>query len=484
MRIGNIRRRDLLKAGFGAAAMALSPVASVARGTGGKKAKAKPNIIFILADDLGWAELGCYGNDFNETPNLDRLARQGIRFTQAYAAAPVCSPYRAAFLTGQYPARVGITDYLRPREGALSTDHVTIAEMLKSNGYATGMIGKWHLTAYKYHGADVEIRAKDHGFDEELVSEIKGVGNGANFWPYVFRTQPVRWLNVKEKRLPGNEYLTDRINLEAVEFIERHRRRPFFLYLSHFAPHTILNGKAELVEKYRKKHAPGKSTRSKCYLCADSGKEGDPLNHWAGSYNPHLAAMLESIDDGVGMIMKKLDDLGLTENTIVIFTSDNGGESPNVTSNYPLRGGKSQLYEGGIRKVPGAQVCRRPTVNVDFYPTFLNAADIRPDPKQHLDGVSILPLLTDSEARLERDTLYWHYPLEKPHFLGGRSSGAIRQGDWKLIEFYDTGEFELYNIAQDLGEKNNLADKHPEKVAELAGQLRRWRERTCADAPA
>ena len=292
--------------------------------------------------------------------------------------------------------------------------------------------------------------------------------------------------------MPGR-LATDKVERNHVGIIARHRRGPFFLYLSHFATHTILNGKEELVEKYRKKHAPGKSTRSKCYLCADSGKEGDSLNHWAGSYNPHLAAMLESIDDGLGMIMKKLDDLGLTENTIVVFTSDNGGESPNVTSNSPLRGGKSQLYEGGIReplivrwprKVPAAQVCRRPTVNVDFYPTFLEAAGIRPDPKQHLDGVSILPLLTDSEARLERDTLYWHYPLDKPHFLGGRSSGAIRQGHWKLIEFYDTGEFELYNIAQDPGEKNNLAGRRPEKTAELAGQLRRWREQTCADAPA
>jgi arylsulfatase A-like enzyme len=370
---------------------------------------------------------------------------------------------------------------------------VTIAEMLRRSGYATGMIGKWHLSGYRYHGAEVEIRAKDHGFDEELVTEVKGVGNGANFYPYVFRKQPIPWLNVTDKRLPGNEHLVDRMNLEAVEFIERHRDRPFFLYLSHFATHTILRGKEKLVEKYRRRHPPGESSRSRCYICQDAGKEGDPGNHWARDHNPHLAAMLESIDDGVGMIMGKLEELGIAENTIVIFTSDNGGEAPNVTSNAPLRGGKSQLYEGGIREplivrwpgaVPASNVCRQPTVNVDFYPTFLEAAGIEPDARQHLDGVSILPVLADPDARLRRDTLYWHYPLERPHFLGGRSSGAIRRGNWKLIEFYDTGGVELYDVVADVGEENDLAEKRPGKVAELRRLLAEWREGVGADRPA
>lgn len=452
----------------------------------------KPNIVFVLADDLGWAELGCYGNDFNETPHLDRLARQGVRFTHAYAAAPVCSPYRAALLTGQYPARVGILDYLRTKDPGLSTDHVTLAEMLKRNGYATGMIGKWHLTGYRYHGAEVEVRATDHGFDEERVTEIKGVGNGANFYPYRYRTQPISWLNVEKKRLPGDEYLVDRMNLEAVEFIERHRDEPFFLYLSHFATHTILGGKEELVEKYRKKHPPGKSTRSKCYLCEDAGMEGDSGNHWAGHHNPHLAAMLESIDDGIGMIAEKLDQLGLTENTIVVFTSDNGGESPNVTSNAPLRGGKSQLYEGGIREplivrwpkqIPPGRVCAQPTANIDFYPTFLDAAGIEPDAKQHLDGVSILPLLTTPGTTLARRAFYWHYPLDRPHFLGGRSAGAIREGQWKLIEFFDTGEVELYNLARDVGEQNNVAEKYPDLAAGLRKELARWRRNVGVEVP-
>jgi arylsulfatase A len=485
-------RRDFLKAvGLGTATIMMHGCASAVRTALPRGTNTKPNIVFILADDLGWAELGCYGNDFNETPNLDRLAAEGMRFTQAYAAAPVCSPYRVALLTGLYPARVGIVDYLRPKDKALSTGYLTIAEILKHNGYATGMIGKWHLTGYRYHGADIEIRAKDHGFEEELVSEIKGVGNGANFYPYKFRRQPVTWLNVKNKKLPGNEYLVDRMNLEAIEFIERHRSQPFFLYLSHFATHTILRGKEQLVAKYRKKHTPGRSSRSKCYLCQDAGKNGDPENHWAKNYNPHLAAMLESIDDGIGMIMKKLDELGLADNTIVVFTSDNGGEI-NVTSNEPLRGGKSQLYEGGIRvplivrwpvKVPPNTVCREPTTNVDFYPTFLDAIGIKTAPKQPLDGMSILPLFIDPDARLERKTLYWHYPLDKPHFLGGRSSGAIRRGDWKLIEFYDTGEVDLYNVAEDVTEKSNLADKHIVKVTELRRLLAQWRNEIGADVP-
>jgi arylsulfatase A-like enzyme len=493
MRTGSLQRRDFLKAaGLGAAALALPGSMLPAQGAIEKGARAEPNIIFILADDLGWAELGCYGNDFNETPNLDRLSARGMRFTQAYAAAPVCSPYRASLLTGQYPARHGILDYLRPdSERPLSTKHVTLAEMLKRRGYATGIVGKWHLTGYAYHGSRNEVRPREHGFDVELANEIKGVGNGANFYPYIFRTQPVSWLNVRTRRLPEPEYLIDRMNLEAADFIERHRNKPFFLYLSHYATHSILNGKEELVAKYRKKHPPGPSSRDRCYLCQDAGLEGDPLNHWAQDHNPHLAAMLEGIDDGVGMIMKKLDELGLSKNTILVFTSDNGGET-NVSSNAPLRGGKSELYEGGIRvplivhwpgKVPANTICREATVNVDFYPTFLDVAGIEPDPKQHVDGVSLLEVLRDPWSRLHRDVLYWHYPLEKPHFLGGRSSGAIRRGNWKLIEFYDTGELELYDVAEDMGEKNNLADKHPGKVTELRRQLAEWRKEARTNIP-
>ena len=444
-----------------------------------------PNIVFILADDLGWAELGCYGSTFNETPCLDQLARDGVRMTQAYAAAPVCSPYRASLLTGQYPARHGLLDYLRPATAnPLSRRHVTIAERLKAAGYATGMIGKWHLSGYKYHKAPLELRATDHGFDEELVTEIKGVGNGSNFFPYVFRTQPISWNSAsKGKLLPGKEYLVDRMNHEAVLFIERHREKPFFLYLSHFAPHSILNGRPDLVEKYRRKHPPGRSTRSRCYLCQDAGLEGDQLNHWAGDHNPHLAAMIESIDEGVGLIVRKLEELRLSEDTLVIFTSDNGGEL-NVTSNAPLRGGKSQLFEGGIRvplivkwpgKFPKDKVCDVPTSNVDFYPTFLEVSALKRDESQILDGRSVLDIFERPGEEREERTLYWHYPLPRPHFLGGVSAGAIREGKWKLIEWFGKAEASLFDLDRDPGEERDLAAVHPERTERLKEKLSGWR---------
>lgn len=455
----------------------------------------RPNIVFILADDLGWSELGCYGNEFHETPNLDRLASDGMRFSQAYAAAPVCSPYRAALLTGQHPARIGILDYLRPNSAnALATSHVTLPEMLQRNGYATGMIGKWHLTGYRFHKAEHELRPKDHGFEWSFGSEIKGVGNGANFWPYVFRDQPIRWLDIPENRLGKEEYLTDRLNLEAVDFIERSAKRgkPFFLYLSHYAPHTILNGRPDLVKKYIRKHPPGKSGRDRCYLCEDSGLgKGDPGHHWAVHHNPHLAAMLESIDHGIGMITRKLKEVGIAENTIVIFTSDNGGET-NVTSNAPLRGGKSELYEGGIRvplivrwpaQIPAGSLCQHPTQNIDFYPTILDAANIRPDKDHVLDGVSIHKTLKSPAQEIEREFLAWHYPLDGPHFLGGTSGGAIRSGHWKLIEKFDNETVELYSLDKDSGESTNLAAKNPDKVQQLRRQLSNWRKLIGARIP-
>lgn len=444
--------------------------------TNGSGADQRPNIVFVLADDLGWAELGCYGNTFNETPNLDRMARKGMRFTQAYAAAPVCSPYRAAFLTGLHPARLGIVDYLRPNSAnRLPTDLVTLPEKLKEQGYTTGMIGKWHLTGYQHHEAEFETRPTDHGFDWNFGSEVKGVGNGANTWPYVFRTQPIRWLDIPKNRLGEQENLTDRLNLEAVDFIERNQDRPFFLYLAHYAPHTILNGRPDLVEKYRKKHRPGPSGRKNCYICEDAGLgKGDPGNHWAVDHNPHLAAMLEGIDDGIGKIHAKLAELDLLENTIFIFTSDNGGES-NVTSNAPLRGGKSELYEGGIRVplivqwptgIRAASLNANPTVNTDFYPTLLRAA---------ANGDWRLP----NAPR----TIFWHYPLDRPHFLGGFSGGAIRDGDWKLIEKFTTGKAELYDLSIDPSEQSDRSDEQPAKVRELQAKLAVWRENISARTP-
>jgi arylsulfatase A-like enzyme len=435
-----------------------------------------PNIIFILADDLGYSELGCQGNTFNETPRLDRLAAGGIRFTQAYAAAPVCSPYRASLMSGQWPARVGITDYLRPDDPKhLPLELLTLPEALKAGGYATGLIGKWHLTGYRNHAAE-EFPPGAHGFDETIVSENRGIAGGSYFHPYHFnRELQPRQKNVADPRSgEPTEYLTDRLNVEAVEFIERHRDEPFFLFKSHYAVHTRLDGRPDLVAKYEARPGAGKGRQA-------------PRN------NPHLAAQLEVIDRGVGMIVDKLDELGLLKKTILIFTSDNGGED-RVTSNAPLRAGKSTLYEGGIREplivhwpgvaAPGT-LCRAPVCSVDFFPTLLELAGVRPAECRQLDGVSLVPLLKDPAASLGRETLYWHYPLDKPHFLGGRSSAAIRDGDWKLIEFFDDRHVELYNLAEDLGEQNDLSKSKPELVERLRAKLKKWRfdAETSAKAP-
>jgi arylsulfatase A-like enzyme len=427
-------------------------------------AATRPNVVFILADDLGWAELGCYGNRFNETPHLDAMARDGMRFTQAYAAAPVCSPYRVSLMTGQYPARVGITDYLRPDDPKhLPREQVTLAERFQQAGYVTGMIGKWHLTGYEHHGAE-EVQPREQGFAEVICSERRGIAGGSYFHPYHFNPDI-------QPRLE-NEFLVDRMNLEAVEFIRRNRERPFFLYLSHYAVHTRLVGRPDLVAKYEARPGAGKGNNA-------------PRN------NPHLAAQLESIDTGVGMILDELAAAGLDRRTLVIFTSDNGGEA-RVTSNAPLRGGKSMLYEGGIREpllvrlpgvVPPGTVSETPVSSIDFYPTLLEVAHVGPDPRQLLDGLSFLPVLKDPHAELPRETFYWHYPLEKPHFLGGRSAGALRHGDWKLIEFFDTGEVELYNLAADPSEEKNLAQSQAERLVSLRAELEAWRKRVGAEVP-
>ncbi len=421
-----------------------------------------PNVIFVLADDLGWAELGCYGNKFNDTPNLDKLASQGVLFTNAYAAAPVCSPYRASLMSGQYPARIGINDYLRPDgDKHLPLEIISLAELFKSRDYVTGIIGKWHLSGYKKHGA-MEFGPDMHGFDETILTANEGIGGGSYFHPYHFNKEI-------EQRIEGKEFLVDRVNLEALEFIEKHKDKPFFLYFSHYAVHTRLLGKDEYVDIYRNK--PGVGMHPETDIKARQN-------------NPHLAAQLRSIDDGVGMIMDKLDELGLGGNTILVFTSDNGGET-RVTSNAPLREGKSTLYEGGIRepliakypgKIPAGQICQEPTISCDFHPTFGEILGLNPETIQEIDGVSIWSIMKKPRKSLERNSLFWHYPLEKPHFLGGRSSGAIREGDWKLIEFFDTGEIELYNLTDDIGEQHNLADDYPDIRMAMLDKLRNWRK--------
>ncbi len=419
----------------------------------------------VLADDLGWSELESYGNTFNETPCLNRLANEGMRFTHAYASAPVCSPYRASLMTGQYPARVGITDYLRPDDvHALDSKHITIAKMLRRNGYMTGIIGKWHLSGYHHNGRK-EISPCEHGFEETVLSENRGIGDGSYKHPY-------HWNEEIEQRLPGEEYLLDRQIQEALDFIDRHKNRPFFLLLSHYAVHTRMLGHDELVAKYEAK--------------PDAGKGCDaPRN------NPHLAAQLEVMDKGVGLISDKLEELDLADDTILIFTSDNGGET-RITTNAPLRGGKSELYEGGIRepfiirwpgRIPGGAVCDQPISTVDLYPTFLELTNIEPDLKQHLDGISLDPLLRGSAEQIENRAHYWYFPLPEKHFLGGRSSDVVRKGKYKLIEFFDDQTVELYDVVKDVGEENDLSSTMPEKVAELQRDLTAWRKDVGVVAP-
>ncbi len=437
-------------------------------------AQNRPNIIYILADDLGYSELGCYGNTFNETPHLDKLAQSGVRFTQAYAAAPVCSPYRAALMTGLYPARIGITDYLRPEAAQfLDTAYVTLPEALKMNGYHTGIIGKWHLSGYKSHNAPIEVLPDRQGFDEVISSETAGIGNGSYYYPYHFNPSLQKKINTEK------EFIADRMNLEAVEFIEKNKDKPFFLYLSHYVVHTSLHGKPDLVDHFRSKPGCGHSEPSK------NNPENDPYKKWPADYsakknNPHLAAQLAVIDEGVGMIQAKLKELGIEKNTIIIFTSDNGGET-RVTDNAPLREGKSTLYEGGIRepliifqpeKITGGKQIDFPIANYDFYPSLCELSGTAVPRVMHPDGKSFVGLLK-GKSQKER-IFYWHYPLKERHFLGGRSSGAIRQGDWKLIDFFDTGEKELYNLKDDLGETSNLIDRFPEKAKQLQLLLDKW----------
>jgi arylsulfatase A-like enzyme len=429
----------------------------------------RPNVVVILADDLGWADLGCYGSTYHRTPHLDRLARDGMRFTDAYAACPVCSPTRAALLTGMYPARLNLTDWLpgrpdRPDQRLLRPviaqhlppDVPTLAELLHAAGYATGHVGKWHLGGA---GFGPERR----GFDVNVAGCEKG-SPPSYFFPYRNRNFSLPGL---DEGRPG-EYLTDRLTAEAEKFLDRNKDRPFFLYLAHYAVHIPLQAKKDVVARYPAGGKPG--TQS----------------------NPVYAAMVESLDESVGRVRAKLAELGLAERTVLLFTSDNGGlcvaEGPNTpaTINAPLREGKGYLYEGGVREPllvswPGVSrpgsVSSTPVCSIDFLPTILDICGVRTDVKP--DGIDLVPLLRAGAAPA-REALYWHYP----HYSnqGGRPGGAVRAGDWKLLEFYEQGRQELYDLKADPGEhRNRIADK-PEVAKELLAKLSAWRESVGARA--
>ena len=439
---------------------------------------AKPNIVFILADDLGCMDVGAFNpKTFYETPNIDSLAKRGMKFNQGYAACCVCSPTRGSIMTGRYPPRFGITDFIGggrsgrlqppPNGTHLPLEEVTVAESLRDAGYATFFAGKWHLGGGEYYpGA--------HGFPRELDNGGGKAGN-PQFW------YPKSQLPVPDPK--DDPKTTERIVNEAVQFIGAHKDKPFFAYLPFLAVHTPINAPAGLVAKYETKAAKAP---------ADAwGREGNNKVRMVQNHAKY-AAMLEQLDSGVGRVLAALEKNGLTEKTVVVFMSDNGGLSTSEgwpTSNLPLRAGKGWPYEGGVREPlivvapgvtkPGAS-CDVPVISTDFYPTLLQLAGLPLKPEQHLDGVSFLPLLKGETAPRGKP-LYWHYP----HYgnQGGAPYGAIRDGDWKLIEWYENGKRELYDIAKDVGEKDDLAEKRPDKLKELHERLVSWRTDVGAKMP-
>ncbi|MEP6535780.1 MAG: sulfatase [Bryobacteraceae bacterium] len=446
------------------------------------------NFVFILMDDLGWADVGCNGSKFYETPNIDKLAARGTRFTNAYAAAPVCSPTRASIMTGKHPAHVGITNYLPgkhtfPYTKLIGTEcvqnlplaEVTIAEALAPAGYTSAHIGKWHL------GATAEYWPEKQGFALNVGGSNSGMPKSF-FYPQWKGNPPVDGKD--------GEYLTDRLTDAAVDFIEKNQAKPFFLYLPHYAVHVPIEAKQKLVEKYKAKRAQWERQalfRPTPGLYRSGHGYPQPLQN-----DPAYAAMIESMDQSVGHVVETLERLKLSDNTVVFFTSDNGGLSAPewkkvpVTSNAPLREGKGHLYEGGIRVPlivagPGVRAGRveaTPVQSVDFLPTILDFASAKVPPG--VDGVSITGLLRSGTPPPERD-LYWHYP----HYSNqiGRPSSAIRRGTWKLIEFHEDHHSELYDLSEDMGEQKDLAAAFPERANELKARLHGWQKKVNAQFP-
>ncbi|MBB5874133.1 arylsulfatase A-like enzyme [Allocatelliglobosispora scoriae] len=439
-----IDRRGILR-GLGAAG--LGAATGWAIGADAAEAATPPNVIVVLIDDLARRELGCYGNTFNETPHMDRLAADGTRFTAGYSAAPVCSPTRASLMTGQYPARVGITEFLGPAgDDFLPTSFQTLPETLRAAGYRTGLIGKWHLS--ETYTGPVRNRPGNpwsHGFTDVIASEQKYIAGGDYFHPYFM-------LPDLPQRLP-NEYLTERLNLEAVDFIIAAHQQgvPFYLHLAHYATHATLAAPQPLIDKYAAKPGAGQPGR-----------------------NPVLAAMLQVVDDGVGAIRATLDQLGIAGDTVILLLSDNGGDGA-VAPSTPLRGAKATLYEGGVRvpmiayhpAAPGGRVVDTPFSTVDVMPTLLDTAGVARPPGVHLDGVSFAGLLSGGAAP-QRDTLFWVYP----HWHNpGAPTASVRRGKHKLLRYLHDGRTELFDLVADPGETANLATSLPAKTQELQAAL-------------
>ncbi|MGI9244998.1 MAG: sulfatase [Verrucomicrobiales bacterium] len=445
----------------------------------------RPNFVFILADDYGIMDVGIEGSEFYETPNLDKLAAGGMRFTQGYATCQVCSPSRVSIMTGKYPARHGVTDWIGAASGtkwnrndkvlpaeyvhALPAEDTTLAEAMLAAGYRTFFAGKWHM------GSDKGSLPTDHGFEINQGGGHVGSPYNGFFAPY------------KNPRLedgPRGESLPIRLGQETAKFIEANKDQPFFAYLSFYSVHGPIQTTEELWNKYQKKAKGGAGTDQRFLF--DRTKAVRQVQD-----NPIYAGMVESMDSAIGIVLDKLEALDLADNTVVIFTSDNGGVSSGdafSTSNLPYRGGKGRQWEGGIRepyyvRAPGVTKAGAttavPATGTDFYPTILELAGLPQRPDQHVDGVSLVPVLKGGE--LPQRDLFWHYP----HYgnQGGEPSSIVRSGDWKLIRYYEDGREELYRLSKDIGEQNDLAAAEPAKVSELSQRLDKWLKEAGARIP-
>lgn len=455
----------------------------------GAESNKKPmNVVFFLVDDLGYMDVGCNNpNCFYETPNIDKLAKSGMRFTNGYVANPVCSPTRYSIMTGKYPSRVDATNFFSGKRAGkflpallndrMPLEEVTIAEALKENGYATFFAGKWHL------GPTEEFWPTKQGFDINMGGWHRGgpYGPGKYFVPYG---------NPKIEDGPKGEHLPERLSRETAKFIVENKDKPFLAYLSFYSVHTPLVARKDLIAKYEAKAAK-LGLNGKTEFADEEQNLPIKKKRQVRILQKHAtyAAMVEAMDMAVGRVLDQLEESGLAENTAVFLVGDNGGLSTSEgspTSNLPLRGGKGWMYEGGIREAylvrcPGVtkpgSICDFPVTSTDFYPTILDVTKLPLKPEQHMDGVSLTPLLR-GEKSLDRDTLFWHYP----HYSnqGGFPSGAIRQGDWKFIERLEDGRVHLFNLKDDIGEKNDLAEKHPERVAAMRKKLHEYYKETGA----
>jgi len=449
------------------------------------------NILFILIDDMGWRDLACTGSDFYETPRLDALAAQGMMFTNAYASCPVCSPTRASVLTGKYPATVGITQFIGgfssgqlcdvPYFRELPETEYSLASALRDQGYQTWHVGKWHLGGRR-------SMPTDHGFDVNVGGFDVGLPPNGYFSPYKFPTL---------EDGPEGEYLTDRLTDEAIQLIEkRDSTKPFFLNLWHYAVHTPIQAPTALVEKYE---AKAKRLGLDQQVTYEEGASF-PVYHKRHQHirrrllqsDPVYAAMVENLDTNIGRVLDALENAGLTDDTLVVFTSDNGGLSTAEgapTCNAPLAEGKGWMYEGGTReplivrwpgRVAPGSTCAEPVTTPDFYPTCLAAAGLPSLPQQHVDGENLVPLL-EGGGELKRDAIFWHYP----HYSnqGGTPGCSMRQGPWKLIEFFEDNRLELYHLENDPGETENLADQEPARTQQMQQRLEEWRQSVQALVP-